>query len=1043
MANCETHPSSLTPTSSRQFLLRCAKALLQLLLGGLISSFADGPKVGEKQPQLVRILARSLLPQGSVGKEYSFQFRAAGDAARGTEWQLFSPVPKQGEWEGWTMQPDGRLSGKLSGFDCSTERCPDNWICGSAKRCEGVIGFYVSASRPDGQFEQRLFELVVTDPANPLEVGTSDALPAGAVGQQYETQFYARGGVAPFVWKTSSGSLPPGLTLDGEGTLAGIPAASGSFRWSAEVKDSASRTATKKLSLRVDDLSTPIAFTPNPKEVVRPTTPRIGLNVSDDVIYYKDDKLANQYLLNPGLEPAPATRKMYLAWAGSSNTLEEHYLAQFLAASELDTGVWNGGHYWILSGPAKGREGTIFKYERVSDKTVEGGYRAVWTLADSDPSRVIQRTATAADLDKNIFMVEALPQNARDPKSFQGTWPDNWMPLIGDGSTVERTTFSVDKRNAGGGTQSAKVVSTQDGTVGWGSNIVWNNPWRRLRSDTTYSYSVDVRQSGVADRKVTVQLAQPYWTQYLHWKRDFDVPDDGKFHHLTGNFVGNGTGAAGLQILIKNKGTLWIDNAVLWESSSTTTVPNGPRQPPVVSAAFEPLPFVLDDLKKFKVGCLRFSYHGTYLPLRSALNAASATAPGPQHNIFSNLKLAELTGSNAWIVAAKEWLPEEFAQLAEYLSSKDLNKGMGKLRAEQGHPLPWTDTIGRIYIEYVDEAWNYPQFGYPFDPWHPQKYASFAKERFNAFRKSKYYSAKVTLIANGQYSDDYWVNDPIDKLTYPAHDAMDIAPYVDTFTSVPLNELAATVLGEDIDFTKVMLTTMRIWSSRGEKTKMLIYEGGPGTLNHSPAAGDEVRKNSMTLTSLSIDSIADLFAHGADEYNLYVYQNNAAWQVTTGASSRFRLPIWYAARMFNSACGGKTQVGLDVPKEMPTLQTLLPDGSKLTNRGEVAALSVRVYIKEGKKSFLAINRSPNVHYPVLLQTVDAGVTYRVTTLAASRGDRGTLEGLGLLAGASERDLNRIVEAVQPSSKDVNSADGGVRINLPPAAVMTIEQVPAP
>src|SRR5260370_28505163 len=240
-----------------------------------------------------------------------------------------------------------------------------------------------------------------------------------------------------------------------------------------------------------------------------------------------------------------------------------------------------------------------------------------------------------------------------------------------------------------------------------------------------------------------------------------------------------------------------------------------------------------------------------------------------------------------------------------------------------------------------------------------------------------------------------------------------------------------------------MLNPMGIGASGGEKTKMLIDEGGRATVNSAPAAGDEVRKNSMTLASLCLDSIAGLVAHGADEYNLSVYQGEAAWQVTTGASSRFRLPIWDAASMFNNVCGGKTQVAVDVPKGVPTLQRLVPDGSKLTPRGEVTAISVRAYIQEGKKSFLAINRSPNVHYPVMLQTMDAGVTYRVTTLAASRGDRGTLEGLGLLAsGASDRDLNRIVEAVQPTSKDVNSANGGVRINLPPAAVMTIAQLPA-
>src|SRR5262249_36279530 len=155
---------------------------------------------------------------------------------------------------------------------------------------------------------------------------------------------------------------------------------------------------------------------------------------------------------------------------------------------------------------------------------------------------------------------------------------------------------------------------------------------------------------------------------------------------------------------------------------------------------------------------LRFWYHDTWLPLANALAASSEAVPGPSHNLFFDLKFAETVGANPWIIAAKEWLPAEFAQLAEYLSSRDTTRGLGKLRAEQGHPLPWIDSFARIYIEYVDEAWNYPGWAYPFDPWHPNKYASFAKERFDAFRGSKYYSSKVTLIANGQIGDDYWVN---------------------------------------------------------------------------------------------------------------------------------------------------------------------------------------------------------------------------------------------------------------------------------------------
>src|SRR5260370_24579125 len=132
--------------------------------------------------------------------------------------------------------------------------------------------------------------------------------------------------------------------------------------------------------------------------------------------------------------------------------------------------------------------------------------------------------------------------------------------------------------------------------------------------------------------------------------------------------------------------------------------------------------------------------------------------------------------------------------------------------------------------------------------------------------------------------------------------------------------MSAIVLGEITGFAKTMQTTMKIWSSRGEKTRMLIYEGGPGTTDHKPAAGDEVRKNSMTLASLSIDSIADLFAHGAEEYLVFQYQANAAWQTIPGSTSRFRLPIWYGISMFNAACADGALVETKIPAAAPSLR---------------------------------------------------------------------------------------------------------------------------
>ena len=65
-------------------------------------------------------------------------------------------------------------------------------------------------------------------------VATPTTLPSGLVGQGYLTQLSASGGVAPYSFFVASFSspdtgLPPGLVLNQNGTISGIPTSSGTF----------------------------------------------------------------------------------------------------------------------------------------------------------------------------------------------------------------------------------------------------------------------------------------------------------------------------------------------------------------------------------------------------------------------------------------------------------------------------------------------------------------------------------------------------------------------------------------------------------------------------------------------------------------------------------------------------------------------------------------------------------------------------------------------------------------------------------------------
>ncbi len=66
----------------------------------------------------------------------------------------------------------------------------------------------------------------------------SNVLATAAVGVAYSVPFSATGGIPFYCWEISSGTPPPGLSLDSfTGALAGTPATSGEFSFTVRVRD--------------------------------------------------------------------------------------------------------------------------------------------------------------------------------------------------------------------------------------------------------------------------------------------------------------------------------------------------------------------------------------------------------------------------------------------------------------------------------------------------------------------------------------------------------------------------------------------------------------------------------------------------------------------------------------------------------------------------------------------------------------------------------------------------------------------------------------
>ncbi len=81
---------------------------------------------------------------------------------------------------------------------------------------------------------------------------TTTSLPSATTGTAYSATLAASGGKTPYQWSTSAGTLPPGLQLNtSTGTISGTPSQSGTFQFTAQVKDASSQTASQGLALPV------------------------------------------------------------------------------------------------------------------------------------------------------------------------------------------------------------------------------------------------------------------------------------------------------------------------------------------------------------------------------------------------------------------------------------------------------------------------------------------------------------------------------------------------------------------------------------------------------------------------------------------------------------------------------------------------------------------------------------------------------------------------------------------------------------------------
>src|SRR5215472_15836823 len=104
--------------------------------------------------------------------------------------------------------------------------------------------------------------ITITAAAASLQI-TVSSLADGQTDTAYSASLVAIGGIAPYTWSLSSGSLPAGLTLGSSGQISGTPTTAGTSSFIVTVSDSSSpaQNTTANLSIAITAGVAPLQIT--------------------------------------------------------------------------------------------------------------------------------------------------------------------------------------------------------------------------------------------------------------------------------------------------------------------------------------------------------------------------------------------------------------------------------------------------------------------------------------------------------------------------------------------------------------------------------------------------------------------------------------------------------------------------------------------------------------------------------------------------------------------------------------------------------------
>ncbi len=161
-----------------------------------------------------------------------------------------------------------------------------------------------------------------------------------------------------------------------------------------------------------------------------------------------------------------------------------------------------------------------------------------------------------------------------------------------------------------------------------------------------------------------------------------------------------------------------------------------------------PTPFrdpLVDTLRKLNPGSMRYLRNTRNTAMNSVMPAIKTySMDGRSRDEFGThefYELCEYLKCGAWATLPGTLQPEEIDGFMEYLGAP-ADVGMGRVRAELGHPAPWTQTLPAIHMQFGNEVITFTGTGfYGPDYW---------RHMIDRAKKSPYYATNIIFTVNEQ-----------------------------------------------------------------------------------------------------------------------------------------------------------------------------------------------------------------------------------------------------------------------------------------------------